>query len=303
MSPIISDSSLLRDPESMGAIDRRDYAIRIGMVREAHHDEEFDLTRYLVEVRDRPEHQLLVVCTLMVRFGGPYNYEEWIPNTAEPSSHEQKLHYNVRAGDVVLVAFINGLSREGVILGSLRHPTRPHKLSIDDGPTYISEFNGISQSINKDGEYTVTFKGQPTNLADFQKCLEDETVPTPVYDTSIGTTYFKFDKTGGWIIGDNASSKPQSFHIDKANGSVKIISGNTVATFDKNKDSVSIKTSKIAIGSSSVELLDQLTKLIDALGALTALSPVGPCAPLTGAPQWAQVQQIKKKIASIMGSL
>ena len=302
---MISDSSLRKNSQSIGALYRRDYALRVGMVRESFYDHDLDIVRYLVDVRDRPEHQMLVVCDMMSRFGSPFNYEEWIPNVAEPSSHEQKLHYNVRAGDAVLVAFVNGIAREGMILGGLRHPSRSYKLKLTDGPTYVSEFNGINQSINKDGEYTVTFKGQPTNLAKFKQCLEDSPVPTPTYDTTVGTSYFKFDKNGGWTVSDNATSNPQLFQIDKSGGTVKLTSGSTSITLNKNQNSVSINTSKIAIGNSSAELLSLISQLIDALGTLTptATAMASPTLPFQLAPQWAQILLIKQKIASITGSL
>lgn len=49
------------------------------------------------------------------------------------------------------------------------------------------------------------------------------------------------------------------------------------------------------------ELLDILNELITALGGITVASPVGPCAPIMGAPQWAQVQEQLVLLQGLMG--
>src|SRR5690606_2811389 len=100
-----------------------------------------------------------------------------------------------KAGDAVLVAFLNGEAREAVILGGLIHPARKSTLDITKGPQYISEFNGVETSINNDGEYKLTFKAVPTNA----KKLDDKPsskIPAPTYDTKVGGSFFWFDKTG-----------------------------------------------------------------------------------------------------------
>jgi len=193
-------------------------------------------------------------------------------------------------------------------------------------------FNGINNSINSSGEWTLTFMGLPTNI----KVLNDTAkgpIPAPKYDTKIGSTFIKIDKTGGYTVSDNANETPQTIKIDKAAGTVSIISGKIVLTLTKKSEAVSltskslavnasesiskstkkytlsattsasIKSPKVAIGTSSIELLDQIIKAIEKLGLVTPISPVGPCTPLQATPQWAQVLQIQNQIKSIKGSI
>jgi hypothetical protein len=143
----------------------------------------------------------------------------------------------------------------------------------------------------------------------------------------------KFDKTGGFIVNDNANSDPQFFHIDKAAGTVTLNSGQISMLMTKSDQSVVLTAKtltinassainentqdyhliagatakfdspKVAIGHADVELLDQLTQLIDAIGKLLPLSPVGPCTMLSTVNDWPDIEKIKAKINQIKGSL
>lgn len=308
-------------------------AIRVGIVRDAKEDVNTDDINYIVEVFDT-NNQMPVYCKRMERFGGVYNYEEFTHRgyTADKSAASVD-KYAVRAGDVVVVAFVNGDSREGIILGSIKHPSRTRQTPKSSDIIYTSEFNGIEKSINVDGELKVTFKGIPTNNADLLKPPSGKEIPPPTYDSEVGTTYYKFDKTGGWTLSDNATQNPQSIKIDKANGTVKITAGQVSVFMDKKnqltkvitKDTViessnsikettkdysidatatyKLRSPKIAIGHSGTELLDQITKLIDAVGKLTIISPMGPCSAVNTAPQWSGVNKVKQAITEIKGSL
>jgi hypothetical protein len=60
---------------------------------------------------------------------------------------------------------------------------------------------------------------------------------------------------------------------------------------------------KIAIGHADIELLDQITQLIDAIGKILPISPVGPCTALNTVEDWPDVEKIKAKINQIKGGL
>jgi len=269
----------------------------------------------------------------MRRFGGVFNYEDYVcrgyQTTAAPDSVDS---YAAKAGDAVLVGQFNGQGREGIILGGLTHAARTTTLNATLGPQYLAEFNGIQTSINVDGEWTLTFRGQPTNLAVLSNAPSN-TIPIPTYNTTIGSSYMKFDKTGGWIISDNATTDPQFMHIDKVAGvitmnagqislsmtkasqavqltcqSLTINSTNTITETTTNYSmtasaSAKINSPQVAIGNGGIELLDQLTQLIDALGLVMPISPIGPCTSLNAVAQWTQVLAIKAKINQIKGSL
>jgi hypothetical protein len=304
----------------------------LGIVKRVYRDTVTTNIQYLVEVRDSND-AIEVNARMLRKFGGIFNYEDIVMQGYNVSTlPDPTQDFKAKAGDTVLVAFMNGEGREAVILGGISHPGRASVLPIDDGPQYLSEFNGIEQSINSDGEYTMTFKGVATNIAELDATPSAQ-LPAPTYDATVGTTYVKFDKTGGWEINDNATSDPQNIHIDKAGGQILVNSGKIALSMTKASeavsltcktvevkaetsinettkawsvdasDSASIKSPKIAFGTDSIELLAQLALLIDALGTLTAISPVGPCSPLTAAPTWSQVSAIQNKIKEITGSL
>jgi len=329
---IIKDSSVWRQETDQKAISRRDPYLRLGIVKRVYRDTVTTDIRYLVEIRDM-NNISEVNASLLRRFGGVYNYEDVILQGYKISDRpDPTSDFKAKAGDTVLLAFLNGQSREGIILGGVSHPARASALSIKDGPQYLSEFNGVENSINKDGEFTTTFKGLPTNIAQLNNTPSAK-IPAPKYDLKVGTTFTKFDKTGSWETSDNATVDPQRVRIDKPNGKILINSGQVSLIFTKGSQDVSMKTKtlvvtadtsvtettkdwsitasstakikspKVAFGTDGVELLDQLAQLVDALGKVTPISPIGPCTALSATPEWPAVDAIKAKIKEITGSL
>lgn len=333
MGGIISDSSIWKNNITFGAADKKDTSVRVGMVRELIYDEAAQQTKYVVEVFDKTN-QIPVLCVRLDRVGGAYNYEEYthVSNPVDHKNLSSGSKYAVRTGDVVLVAFANGDSREGFILGGIRHPSRSEKVGKNSGQAYASEFNGINTSINSDGEWKLTFRGVPTNFSKLSNPSTGADVPSPTYDDTVGTSYMLFDKTGSWTLTDSAQSKPQSIKVDKPNGKITIVSGDVTITMDKNSQLTAmvtkdltvdasnsitkrtkefsltastftkIKSPKVAIGTDSIELLNELIKLIDALGKLIIYSPVGPCATFNSSVQWPKVEAVKSNINTIKGS-
>lgn len=328
----IKDSTIWQDADVVSVVNKKDPYIRIGVVVKVEEDKKAKDLRYLVEVRDRND-KISAWCKLMTRMGGVYNYEEYSLRgyTQSPLSAIAD-YFMTKAGDFVVVAFLNGEGREGVILGGLKHPGRSSKLKLDDGPSYGSEFNGVETTINKDGEYTVTYKGVPINAALLKAPASIPIVP-PIYNPIISGSYFKIDKTGSLELNDKSVALPQSIKIDKSGGKIVMTSGLHTFTMDKLSGATSLKSLsfsvdattkidmktiqfgvdatatiklkalKVAIGTSGIELFDQLIQLIDAIGKVQTVSPVGPCTPLMTTPQWVAVELIKAKLSVVKGSL
>lgn len=333
-SQIIPDSSIYSDPDVSQAAYAVDTSIKIGIVRTITTDKNTKELVYLAEVICEG-HRTIIPCRKMYRYSGPFNYEEYSIRSYTPSEDLDGIPaYDTKPGDSVVVAYLGGDSREGIILGALMHPSRkPSQTEKDTQPKYISEFNGIETSISDTGELTVTFKGLPTNIDELDKKPTGKKVKEPEYDKEVGTTYYKFDKEGSFEVSDNASSDPQSIKVNKPEGKITIKSGNVVIELEKSGEKTTctckemtinasnkmltktkdwrteasktavIKSPKIAIGTSGTELLDQITKLIDALGKLTIINGAGFCSPMMMAPQWSGVSQVKSKISSIKGSI
>jgi len=329
---IVKDSSIWTDPDTRSTLNKVDGLIRIGIVKNAYNDADTGELIYLVETQSNAK-KINMSCRMMRRFGGVYNYEDYINRGYKTTDAPDPVNaFDAKAGDAVLVGQLNGQGREGVILGGLTHAARHTAIDATLGPQYQSEFNGIQTIINANGEWTLTFRGQPTNLAMLNNSPA-AALPAATYDTAVGSTFMKFDMTGGWIINDNANSDPQLIHIDKAAGVITVNSGQISLTMTKSSQAVQltcqsltinskntitetttdysmtasatakINSPKVAIGNGGIELLDQLTQLIDALGKVTTISPVGPCTPLNAVDDWPVVEQIKAKINQIKGTL
>jgi len=265
---IVKDSSIWQNTEANVSVFDQDMGIKIGMVRENFLIENEDgsiETRYMVEVHGGRKGSFPVKCIRGSRFGGIYNYEEYTHRGFNPGQDSTSYGiFAIRPGDMVVVAFFHGDSREGVILTHVNHTGRKEKIEQPQGEfgvEYYSEFNGIETIINSDGEYTQTFKGQPINLDQLKEAPTGSPVPPAEYDEEVGTSFYKWDKTGSFELSDNASSDLQSIKIDKLGGTITITSGKTTLTIDKNEESYSIMNKKTTF--TSEDEFNVITKKMD----------------------------------------
>lgn len=246
MDYTVKDSSLWQMPEAKARINYKDNTIRAGIVRQEIFDKRKDEeeTKYIVDVIE-PGGGYSVVCRRMVNFGGPFNYEEYTRQTYnEKTDGSGKGAFRTRPGDHVLMVYISGDDKEGVIIGSLRHPSRKERLSPDNKVAYASEFNGLETTISNDGAWQIRFRGQPTNVDILNQPPVTGDVIVPEYDDEIGNSFLGIDVTGSWVISDAAIEKEQLIKISKNEGTISIISGDIVLHLDKNSEEYSITTKK-----------------------------------------------------------
>lgn len=236
---IIDDSS--RHPNRASLIGK-EYSIRVGMVRDRIYVQKGRETKYIVEVWK--ENKLYpMTCTRTSRFGGLYNFEEYNYRGFKAGEDNASLgNFQFIPGDQVIVAAMNGESREGIILGCIKHRGRDEVLpSVDNEIAYISEFNGLQTAINKSGEYRVTFKGCPTNIKNLENAPTGSEYEQPKYDLEKGYSYYEFDKDGSFMLTDNSNDEnPQYIRVDKPSGKIEIVSGKTSFVIDKAVESYTI---------------------------------------------------------------
>ncbi len=249
----VKDSSIYFDSKAISTVEDQDNRLYVGIVREVRNVKTTNELRYMVEIFYKAS-RMIMPCRMMRQFGGVYNYDDFVMrgyNYNDKGNSQNGV--SALAGDVVLVGKIGGNAIEGVILGSMTHPARTTFLDSTEGPQYRSEFNGIETFINKDGEWILTFKGQPTNL-DKLKNAPDKVIPAPEYDTDVGTSYMKWDKEGGFTVSDEAADgdKIQKLHIDKKNGTIDIFSGKINLNFKKDGQKVSLKNKDTTIESEDI---------------------------------------------------
>lgn len=246
----VKDSSVWFKTSALQTVNTLDTRLYVGVVREVRNDVNTKELRYMVEIHHKND-TILTNCLMLRRWGGAYNYEDYIMHgyNYNDASNNQNGAAAV-PGDVVLVGQFAGQGREGVIIGSLTHVARKSFLDVKKGPQYKSEFNGIETSINEDGEWTLTFKGQPTNK-DKLDASPSQPVPPPEYNTDVGTSYMKWDKTGSFTLSDEATDgdKVQKLFIDKKNGTIDIWSGKINLNFKKDGQKVSLTNKETLITS------------------------------------------------------
>jgi hypothetical protein len=332
MTYIIQDSSVWPDLGS-SLQDKHTETIKIGLVREQLYLEEADTYFYMVEALSQGK-RLMMRCRVASRFGDVYNYEEWTPRfnkVTAPKGDPEPWGYKVRTGEVVIVAAIDGLHTDGIILGSVKHPARKGTLK-EKEYSYGCQYNGLETTIDKDGAWKVTFKGIPTNEKDLYKDTKNG-IKEAKYDEKLMGTFIGIDKDGSIELSDFSKEDKQSLLINKKDGKINVTSGTVTLVIDKKEKSikisneittieskksfkvkteeceldasktVKIKSAKIAIGGDGTELIDSLIKLIDAAGKLIINSPQGPCSPFNSAPTWSEIESIKSKLSGIKGSL
>lgn len=338
MDYIVADSSLYKN-DAYNVVDYNDTSIRVGIVRKSI-EVEGTGTKYLVECYIGGN-QVPVSCVPINRFNSPYNFEEirlkpWLRGSAasgflDPGAAST---YSLRDGETVVIAFIDGSAREGVILGSIKHPVRATTTE-EQTLAYHSVYNGLETTIDVEGAYKVTFQGAPLNDSEPIPPGTKE-LPEAEYDEEISGSYYGFDNAGNFSIDCSNDDGVNSIAINKTDGTITIESGkNTIKIVGGSSDgeliittgalkveakeisfnaqstfkveaaeSISIKALNVAIGNDTIELVDGILQIIDALGQITVTSPVGTCTPIMASPQWASgIIPLITKLNTLKGSL
>jgi hypothetical protein len=97
-------------------------------------------------------------CVTMDSIGGIADFHEYVKST--PTDGKTKSP-KADDGSYVLLLCIDGTSSRGVIVGALPHHNRKSTLPNLKGSKHLEgEYNGLRYKINKDGEFTLTFKGK-----------------------------------------------------------------------------------------------------------------------------------------------
>lgn len=288
---IVRDSSLNINKYCGSLTNDGDYAVRIGTIRDRRpivdpkKPDEFSMG-YFVEVMDSQSIGCPVFCVPTFKFGGVYNYEEYVSRGFTPGTvKSSETDVQAKVGDKVIVAYIRGNATSGVILGFLKHEARKpvlQKQKLGTDIAYRSEFNGIETFIDEKGQYKQVFKGQPTNLADLNKAVDSTLAKPAVYDYKKGGSYYKWELDGSYELSDNsgvtsytdpfkegdafaskADTVSQLIRLDKAKGQILVQSGNTKLTINKKAESYSIVNKITDIKSATSFTLKTKTTLID----------------------------------------
>lgn len=95
--------------------------------------------------------------------GGKYNYEERILRKTSKKLLQDRL--KTHDGDIVYITFNQGDPTAPIIIGCAKSflNKTDSGATEEDGPRMVSQYNGIHENINKDGEFLLTRKGGQYN--------------------------------------------------------------------------------------------------------------------------------------------
>lgn len=191
---------------------------------------------YIVEVQHRDgsgpgTSALYSGCLLANPFGSGGDKCRYTLRIDEQNDQNRK-DSGIGVGAKVLLMCINGESNRAWIIAGVRDPeTDETKDKKDDGHNWYWEFNGLRQTINKDGEYTLLFRGA-TN--------RDGTLLDGVKEANGGAKLF-YDKDGGVTLADGDKGN-EKLYLDLQNKKVSLLSGGTMAL--DAPDGVTVDTKK-----------------------------------------------------------
>lgn len=130
-------------------------------------------------------------------------------------------------GSTVLILCLDGFSEKAIIIGGIPNLTtenpRQSTLTKDNGLHLEGEYNGVNWQINKEGEFTLTFRSKTDNDG-------------KVADEKAGGTFAKINKEGSVDINTNLEGNDETYiRMDKKNKDVGIKAGANIG-FTAKKD-------------------------------------------------------------------
>ncbi len=118
-------------------------------------------TEYDVMVDEGSEHSaagrfVLSHCWMVSSFGGAADFTRSTPRMLDETDKHDSQNYGL--GSQVLVLLVNASTFGGIIMGGVQH-TKGEKDEDAKGHHSTWQFNGMRVEVNKDGEYSLTYKG------------------------------------------------------------------------------------------------------------------------------------------------
>ena len=158
-------------------------------------------------------------------FGGNADYQQTKYRTPDdPKAVQDSGSLKDQNGSIVLILCLDGSAEKGVIVGSIAHPSLDPVLTKEKGHHLEGEFNGINYEINKDGEFTLTYKSSTTNDG------------TPA-DEEAGGTSVKIAKDGTVEI---STGNDETIKLDKTGKNINVSAGNDITTDSKNNTDLTV---------------------------------------------------------------
>jgi len=241
-----------------------------------------DHIEYIVNINGRD----VPGCSDIRNRGAIYDYSEKTRRTPKKSLENKidssALRENLDA-EFVYVLFLNGDGDYPIIIGADEHPNHPKykKASGADGNFDRDEFNGVEIKIDKDSSYTIKQLGRKDQNGDI---LNPNAVGTEV-------------------------------KISGVDGSIIVSAQGDISLGVKDSGFVKVQDGKVAMGTTSVELLQQISDQLNEMITWTSVGAThthvgnlaAPTSPPITAPAYiklgASLSVIKASIDSIKGNI
>ena len=189
------------------------------------------------------EGQTISNCRLASWLGGQYNYAERVLRPNQKPLNEIPL--KDQDGDIVLVQYIQGQNMAPMIVGMGTQPKDGDATgaTIEDGPRWVEQYNGVETKIDKEGQYTLTVKGG---------MIDEETNSfTPAEGTSLAS--FSIDKDKKVLL---ETSEGPSLLLDGMSDKINIATtgGDMISLSGGNINIISSSGVEITLSSSGITL-------------------------------------------------
>lgn len=241
--------------------------------------------------------QIISNARLSSDLGGESGYYERVLKACSTEISNSRL--SDADGDIVYVQFVQGHTGFPVIvaLDNGIHTSDKIGAKLADGPRSIRQFNGVRETINKDGEKVLEVHGGTANSekGGFSKASTPLLTETISKDEKVTRAF----KSGLQVVEDGAGDKVTIttaggaiINVDGAGGKITLTKGSTIIELDGNGDKISLKGGFVDLGASVSDFAVLFTELLTAFNTHTHMAPQAPAGTLPTTPPVAPMLQI-----------
>lgn len=208
------------------------------------------------------------------QLSGQYNFHNQI---LRKSSKPLSVPLDQHDGDVVYFQFLQGNTSYPVIISFGINFQDEDKSAIKkaDGPSYKWQYNGVNNSIDKNGALTQLVKGGQYDA--------EKDFFTPAQESAISV---KYDPTDQSILFDIAKGKTK-VAIDAKSNKITLTAGSTLIEIDGGSGNIKLSGKTVELGSSVSDFVTMFTELCSAFNEHTHQYSPGPGSPTPTTPPMA----------------
>lgn len=218
--------------------------------------------------------QVITGCRLASELGGESGFYERTLRACTSEISQGRL--SEADGDIVFVQFVQGHTGYPVIiaLDNGIHTQGKIGAKMSDGPRSVKQFNGVKETINKDGEHILQVHGGTANS---EKGRFDAS-STPLFTQTISKDekLKMVFKSGLQVLIDGAGDKATFttkggaiVDVDGTGGKITLTKGATIIELDGNSGKISLKGEFVDLGASVSDFAVLFNELLNTFNSHT----------------------------------